>query len=151
MGILPTAGAGRQRWHRPVPMPGFGSAALLTPCALAVNVLGQSRSPRGAQMSSCTSLFHCPVADGGGVELHFGQLVFQGLFQSCQVPLPYQLPLCQTTASHSERTEIPEIFNFLQCCCQQAWCRHSQDQEQSFFLQGRSFFLISVPQLQGPR
>lgn len=114
------AGAGRQRWHRLrdslVSLCCFGSTVLLIPCAPAVNVHRQNVSPRVAQMSSCTSLFHCLVADGCGVELPFGQLVFQELFQSCLIPLPYQLPLCQATKSHSERTEVPEVFNFLQCC-----------------------------------
>lgn len=120
------AGAGRQRWHRLrdslVSLCCFGSTVLLIPCTPAVNVHRQNVSPWVAQMFSCTSLFHCLVADGCGVELPFGQLVFQGLFQSCLIPLPYQLPLsyqlplCQATKSHSERTEVPEVFNFLQCC-----------------------------------
>lgn len=110
------AGAGKQRWHRLrdslVSLCCFGSTVLLIPCAPAVNVHRQNVSPRVAQMSSCTSLFHCLVADGCGVELPFGQLVFQGLFQSCLIPLPYQLPLCQATKSHSEQKYLKFLTSF---------------------------------------
>lgn len=130
-----------QACDSPVSLHCSGTTALLIPCKCS---WAQSELTSGTN-----ALLHLPVplprCRWMWCRLHCGQLVFQGLFQSCLIPSPHQLPLCQTTTSSSERTEVPKIFNFLQCCCQQTWRSHSQE------WQNRSFFLISVPQVQGPQ